>query len=65
MNKRLERVDLARIALRKIHNEMHDAKLEGADLIISLEDGKRFWVRGYSDEESFKKEFVASENTPI
>ena len=55
MNKRLERVENARIGLSKIIREMHDARFDGGDMLISLEDGKVFFIQGFTTKESYDK----------
>lgn len=62
MNKRMERVTMAREGLYKLHQELHDANLEDKDMILTLEDGKVFWVRGFKDKEAFEKEYKKGEN---
>lgn len=57
MNKRLERVDLAKDGLRVIYHAMHDARFEGEDMVLTLENGYIFWVRGFKDKDAFEKEF--------
>lgn len=57
MNKRLERVENAKIGLYKIIREMHDARFDGGDMLISLEDGTIFFIQGFTTRESFDKAF--------
>lgn len=57
MNKRLERVKNAQIGLGKMIREMHDARFDGGDMLISLEDGTIFFIQGFTTRESFDKAF--------
>ena len=55
MNKRLERVEIAKNGLRKIHNELHDARFDGGDMILELDNGYIFFIQGFTTRESFDK----------
>ena len=55
MNKRLERVELAKNGLRTMHNEMHDARFDGGDMVIELNNGYIFFIQGFTTKESFDK----------
>lgn len=52
-NKRLERVEQVKNALRVMHNEMRDARFEGNDIVIELENGYIFLIQGFISKEAF------------
>ena len=64
MNKRLERVELARVAFKSIINNIHDAKFNGNECMIKLDNGVTFLFRGFTDLDKALSEF-ASKNEPI
>ena len=56
MNKRLERVELAKTAFKSIINGIHDARFEGNGCLVKLEDGTTFIFRGFATLEKALKE---------
>lgn len=62
MNKRLERVELARVAFASIINGIHDARFNGKDCLIKLEDGTTFMFRGFRTLEEALKEAGKEKN---
>lgn len=64
MNKRLERVEQARNGLSFISTNIHDARFDGSQITIDLNDGKVFIIIGFESREMFEKALEHTFNMP-
>lgn len=55
MNKRLERVETAKLGLMYIYEHLHNAVFDGPNMTLHLDDGKVFHMIGFKSKEGFEK----------
>ena len=54
--------EIAKNGLRRIHNELHDARFDGGDMLLELDNGYIFFIQGFTTRESFDKAMGEAKN---